>query len=178
MVLLYKLLERQLIKLQTFLPYKSFTKSAKELDSKRLNKQILECYQILKVLSSDDPKAAWRNHPAVKMWKSHEFALWKYVQAMIVEANNRNIKTDKNLSNLLELRDVKGKKWGLRNPKWMSDKTLMKYVTTTHKANLFIKDQVLYSQFRDSVTDEYNQPCCPDCKYFWVAHYYQEKVTQ
>ncbi len=164
--------------MQTFLPYASFQKSAKELDSKRLNKQILECYQILKVLSSDDPKAAWRNHPAVKMWRGHEFALWNYVQAMIVEADDRGIKTDKNLSNLLELRKAKADQWGSKNPEWMSDSVLMNYVTTTHKANLFLKDQVLYPQFEDAVTDEYNQPCCPDCKYFWVAHYYnQQKVA-
>lgn len=164
--------------MQTFLPYASFQKSAKELDSKRLNKQILECYQILKVLSSDDPKAAWRNHPAVKMWRDHEFALWNYVQAMIVEADDRGIKTDKNLSNLLELRKEKADQWGSKNPEWMSDSVLMNYVTTTHKANLFLKDQVLYPQFEDAVTDEYNQPCCPDCKYFWVAHYYnQQKVA-
>jgi hypothetical protein len=160
---------------QTFLPYASFQESAKELDSKRLNKQILECYQILKVLSSDDPKAAWRNHPAVKMWRGHEFALWNYVQAMIVEADIRGIKTDKNLSNLFELRQAKSDQWGSKNPDWMSDETLMKYVTTTHKANLFIKDQVLYPQFETAVTDEYNQPCCPDCKYFWVAHYYNQQ---
>ena len=49
--------------MQTFLPYRDFRQSAEVLDSKRLNKQILEGYQILKVLNSDDPKAAWRNHP-------------------------------------------------------------------------------------------------------------------
>jgi hypothetical protein len=97
------------------------------------------------------------------MWKSHEFALWKYVQAMIVEADDRGIKTDKNLSNLLELRKAKADQWGSKNPEWMSDSVLMNYVTTTHKANLFLKDQVLYPQFEDAVTDEYNQPCCPDC---------------
>ena len=164
-------------KLQTFLPYSDFTQCAKELDSKRLNKQILECYQILKVLSSDDPKAAWRNHPAVLMWRGHEFALWNYVQAMIIEADSRNIKTDKNLSNLLELRKLKGKNWGLRNPSWMQDEDIMNYVTTTHKANLFIKDQVLYPQYRTAVTSEYNQPCCADCKYFWVSHHYREKAA-
>jgi len=65
--------------MQTFLPYKNYTKSAKALDNKRLNKQILEGYQILKVLSNNDPKAAWRNHPAVKMWRGHENSLWDYV---------------------------------------------------------------------------------------------------
>jgi hypothetical protein len=45
--------------MQTFLPFKDFDQSAKALDNKRLNKQILEGYQILKVLSNDDPRAGW-----------------------------------------------------------------------------------------------------------------------
>jgi hypothetical protein len=41
--------------MQTFLPYKDFDLSAKALDNKRLNKQILEGYQILNVLGNPDP---------------------------------------------------------------------------------------------------------------------------
>jgi len=37
--------------MQTFLPYKDYNQCAEILDNKRLNKQILESYQILKVLS-------------------------------------------------------------------------------------------------------------------------------
>jgi hypothetical protein len=51
--------------MQTFLPYKDFDQCAKTLDNKRLNKQILESYQILKVLSNQSSSGAWRNHPAV-----------------------------------------------------------------------------------------------------------------
>lgn len=156
--------------MQTFLPYASYTDSATVLDKKRLNKQILECYQILKVLSSTDPKAAWRNHPAVLMWKSHEFALWNYVQAMIIEADSRGIKTDKNVSNLYDLRYQHSNSWGMQAPAWMLDDQIMRYITTTHRANLFTKDPILYPNFRDAVNDEYNKPCCEGCKYFWVTH--------
>ena len=83
--------------MQTFLPYRDFTESAEVLDSKRLNKQILEGYQILKVLNNPDPKAAWRNHPAVKMWRGSETTLYDYVIAMARVATGRGIKTDKNL---------------------------------------------------------------------------------
>jgi hypothetical protein len=53
--------------MQTFLPYSDYEASAQTLDNKRLNKQILEGYQILKVLSGASPSGAWRNHPAVLM---------------------------------------------------------------------------------------------------------------
>jgi hypothetical protein len=36
--------------MQTFLPYPSYKESCEALDLKRLNKQILECYQILRAL--------------------------------------------------------------------------------------------------------------------------------
>lgn len=79
--------------MQTFLPYKDFEKSAKSLDNKRLNKQILEGYQILCVLANkkvvgddgyslEEFEHSWKNHPAVKMWKGHHTALLEYVHTM------------------------------------------------------------------------------------------------
>ena len=62
--------------MQTFLPYADFNKSAEVLDNRRLNKQILEGYQILKVLGNPDPRAGWRNHPAVKMWRGRVLVVW------------------------------------------------------------------------------------------------------
>lgn len=156
--------------MQTFLPFKQFDQSAQALDSKRLNKQILEGYQILKVLSSNDPKAAWRNHPAVKMWRGHEGQLWLYIMAMVKEANVRGIKTDKNMSNLRELKFYTGDSWGYSIPKWFKDPFTLVKVLTTHKANLFRKDPAYYAKFEEAVTDSYNTPCCPTCQYFWVTH--------
>ena len=77
--------------MQTFLPSTNFAWAAQMLDSKRLNKQILEGYQILNVLSGQSPTGGWRNHPAVLMWKNHEGALLKYLDYMIIEAKQRNI---------------------------------------------------------------------------------------
>lgn len=156
--------------MQTFLPYKDYEKTAYALDSKRLNKQILECYQILNVISNPSPTAGWRNHPAVKMWRGHEFALWDYVNIMIIEANNRNIKTDKNYENLWRLRSTYGLLWGQGLPSWMSDKKAVKRVTTTHKANLFKKAPELYPQFAKFVNHKNNKPCCDKCQYYWVTH--------
>ena len=52
--------------MQTFLPYRSFSFSAGILDSRRLNKQIVEAYQII------TGRVPNKNHPACLMWKGHE----------------------------------------------------------------------------------------------------------
>ena len=61
--------------MQTFLPYPDFAKSAACLDNKRLNKQIVECYQILRAIT--DPTYGWQNHPAVNMWRGFKGAYRK-----------------------------------------------------------------------------------------------------
>lgn len=76
--------------MQTFLPYTSFKKSAQSLDMKRLGKQRVECYQILKALH--DPSYGWQNHPAVKMWKGYEMALVEYGLAICDEWISRGYK--------------------------------------------------------------------------------------
>jgi hypothetical protein len=161
--------------MQTFLPYIDYKQTAEVLDSKRLNKQILECYQILNVLSNPSPTAGWRNHPAVKMWREHEFSLYDYVQAMIIEANKRGIKTENNLSNITRLRKTHGLQWGLGTPEWMHNKKFLKRITTTHKANLFKKAPEMYPQFFEALESKHNKPCCDRCQYFWVTHVMETK---
>ena len=162
--------------MQTFLPYKDFTKSAQALDSKRLNKQVLEGYQILKVLSNPDPRAGWRNHPAVKMWRGHEFGLWDYVMAMVAEATSRGIKTDKNMENLQALRNTEQIYWGEGLPTWFDSDMLMRKVTATHKFNLYRKDSTYYKDFWIAEANIDNQPCCEGCNYFWVSHYERDAI--
>jgi hypothetical protein len=158
--------------MQTFLPYKDFTETAKALDSKRLNKQILECYQILNVLSNDDPHAGWRNHPAVKMWRGSEKTLWGYAMTMLFEASSRGIKTDTNEKNLRTAWRLGADNWGSELPAWYTDEVAMKRLTITHKANLYKKDPIYYFDFFSSVAK--SNPCCPNrkepCKYYWVTH--------
>jgi len=156
--------------MQTFLPFIEFSESAKALDNKRLNKQILEGYQILNVLSNDDPHAGWRNHPAVKMWRGHEDALWDYIFACVREADERGIKTDKNVENLMNLRKRAEYNWGGGMPEWMSKQEVLNRLVTTHRANLYRKDPVYYFDFVSSVTSEWNEPCCEKCNYYWVTH--------
>jgi hypothetical protein len=35
----------------------------------------------------------WYNHPAVKMWRGHEYALYRYIQAMVSEWKSRGYKS-------------------------------------------------------------------------------------
>jgi len=156
--------------MQTFLPSSSFTESAKMLDSKRLNKQILECYQILNVLSGKSPTGGWRNHPAVLMWKGYERGLWKYVQAMVAEARNRGIKTENNEANLNRLKELCWDDWGNTAPSFWNDTTKLMRVVTTHKASLFNKDPFYYMKFQHALSSAYNKPCCSTCKYYWITH--------
>ena len=156
--------------MQTFFPHESIYQSAQALDSKRLNKQILEAYQILKVLSGASLTGAWRNHPAVLMWKGYEYSLFKYAMIMIQEAQNRGIKTDKNESNIKDLLNQYGNSWGKKNPLWLSDQNKIMRIITTHKARLFDKDPIYYAKFGYAKYSLYNKPCCDTCQYYWVTH--------
>jgi hypothetical protein len=52
---------------QTFLPYPDLRASCVVLDDRRLGKQRVETFQILRALTW--PEYAWKNHPAVRMWR-------------------------------------------------------------------------------------------------------------
>jgi len=69
--------------MQTFLPYSSFTKTARALDYRRLGKQRVETKQILLALTGES--TGWRNHPATKMWDGYELVLCYYGMSMSAE---------------------------------------------------------------------------------------------
>ena len=54
--------------------------TAQALDKRRLNKQIIECRQILKAINGESK--AWANHPCVKMYRSHVEWLCCYQMAL------------------------------------------------------------------------------------------------
>jgi len=83
----------------TFLPVKSFVKSAELLDTKRLGKQRIEAGQILEILLNTPVLpgslqsvvpftfnlSMWQQHPAVLMWKGHEEWLKLYLACVVGE---------------------------------------------------------------------------------------------
>ena len=71
--------------MQTFLPYNDFKKTAACLDNRRLGKQRVEAYQILRIISGKRTSGGWLRHPAVLMWKGFSDALAAYQNSMITE---------------------------------------------------------------------------------------------
>ncbi len=87
----YNWIKKKGIIMQTFLPYPNFKESAECLDNKRLNKQIVEAFQIYaaNVKFNIGIKAGWQNHPAIKMWRGFEDALLLYRNTCVEEWHNR-----------------------------------------------------------------------------------------
>jgi hypothetical protein len=160
--------------MQTFLPHSTYKRSAQALDNKRLNKQILEGYQILNVNSGTSKTGGWRNHPAALMWKNHEGSLLDYINEMINEAKVRGINTKGNENNIKTLFNKVGDMWNYDAPAWMHDNLKLLRVITTHRYNLFKKDPLYYARYQVAIYSPYNIPCCSDrkipCQYYWVTH--------
>lgn len=93
-------------------------------------------------------------------------ALYYYIMAMAKEADLRGIKTDKNRSNISELKKKTFHNWSDAKPRWYADDKVLNRVTESHRANLYKKDPEYYGMFRE---DQAN-PCCEKCQYFWVTH--------
>ena len=55
--------------------------TAKALDKKRLNKQILECNQIIQAIAGNS--TAWKNHPCTLQYKMHSQWLKSYMRCLI-----------------------------------------------------------------------------------------------
>lgn len=130
--------------MQTFLPYSDFILSAKCLDYKRLGKQRVEAFQILKSLRTN---SGWINHPATKMWRGYECSLTLYMNEMIREWISRGY----NNSMVIELVSHSNPP----NPTWFGDERLH----SSHRSNLLRKDPEYYKKW--NWTEVNNMP------YFW-----------
>jgi len=140
--------------MQTFLPYADYSAVAQVLDMKRLGKQRVEAYQILKtnrkVLSEPFEKGiAWCNHPAVLMWRGYERELCVYGLTMCTEWLRRGYKD--NLSEifregLLSAQD--------KVPVWYGNEKIYR----SHRSKLLEKNKDHYSKY---FTEEEGLP------YYW-----------
>src|SRR4051794_31489394 len=100
--------------MQTFLPYRSFERSARCLDRQRLGKQRVETLQILNTLAGKSK--AWQNHPAVAMWRGHESVLIDYGVAVCLEWLHRGYK-DTCLAKIEAFREIFPPH--AENPRWL-----------------------------------------------------------
>lgn len=123
----------------------------------------------MKILSGASESGAWRNHPAVLMWKGSEVHLMDYIDNMVYEANFRGIKTVNNVANLNALKRSFSSRWGNLKPVWSKPEHVDR-VITTHKANLYRKDPEIYAEFYTAKFSEFNKPCCDKCLYYWATH--------
>jgi len=123
----------------------------------------------MKILSGASETGAWRNHPAVLMWSGSENHLMDYIDHMVYEANLRGIRTEKNVSNLQNLKRNFSHMWGKSIPVWQKPEHKMR-VITTHQANLYRKDPIIYAHYATAKDSQFNVPCCDKCLYYWATH--------
>lgn len=125
--------------MNTFLPFSDYSLSAQCLDDRRLNKQIIEGWQILQALFGKT--VGWQNHPATLMWSGYPSSLLRYIWAMLHNWEHR-----------------KGKRHGIRarlseydretvsvthDPPWLG----WQEFHAIHRGVLLDKDFAWYSQF-------------------------------
>lgn len=138
--------------MQTFLADPDFKVSAKILDYRRLGKQRVEAWQILNTLLGKSD--GWKNHPAVKQWKGHEYWLAEYGYQICSEWINRGYK-DTLLPKFLAVRRKLSKR---ELPWWIG---CLEY-HASHRSNLLRKDKKYYSQFN------WNEP--DNLSYVWPSN--------
>jgi len=129
--------------MQTFLPYPDFKKSLRSLDYRRLGKQRVEAYQIIRAIKYG---GGWRNHPAVKMWRGSVNALKLYHNLCIDEWVSRGYR------NSMPKMKISGR---ISYPSWLGRNNFH----AAHRSNLLRKDQAYYNQF--------GWPEPPDLPYLW-----------
>lgn len=118
--------------MQTFLPYKSFTRSAEALDYRRLGKQRVEVLQLLNTLVGGSK--AWVNHPATKMWRGYESELAQYGLVICDNWKSRNYK-DTCREKIQKIAEDHG--WKINKPReihWLTDEFCL-----SHQSNLIRK---------------------------------------
>lgn len=122
--------------MQTFLPYPDIIKSIRCLDNKRLGKQRVEAYTILRTLSGLN--SGWINHPAVKMWKGYETFLELYYGFCVLLWKDKGFKNNMIICDHSLNDFIKCKK-----PSWFGNKDFH----DSHKSNLLRKFPEHYKQF-------------------------------
>lgn len=130
--------------MQTFVPYGSdFGKTARALDYRRLGKQRVETWQIIRALTGE--QKGWRYHPAVKMWDGHVEALAQYGVVMCREWFGRGY-FDTMLERFYPYAPSMQAEW----PEWLDRDDVM----LSHRSNLIRKNPDHYRPIWPDVPDD------------------------
>lgn len=138
--------------MQTFLPYPDFRRTARVLDPRRLGKQRVEAYQVLRAFHV--PGYGWQHHPVVRMWRGHEDALAAYGAAVCREWIARG-HADTVLESILEthgretLPQAELRHRGLL-PAWLGRRAFHR----SHQSALLRKDPDWYGHYFPNVPDD------------------------
>lgn len=155
--------------MQVFLPEPDYDYTARQLDTKRLVKQLLEGRQIMTILVGENKSKAWTNHPAVKMFDGHPMALYHYLAAIRKEMERREYKWQNNWHEIQRMASEHVTTDGM--PRWMLDDDALYHVIVTHRGRLYEKAPELYPQYRTEYEMYLEYVCCPGkCTYFWPTH--------
>lgn len=141
--------------MQTFMPYNDFQLTAQVLDNKRLGKQRVEAWQVLRALRGQTK--GWVNHPATVMWRGCEQSLIMYGLLICDEWQKRGF--NDSLYDQFRAEWKNGK--DLREPWWLGFEPLH----TSHQSNLYRKDAVHYKEFAVAPIDLPYVWCHPDGTY-------------
>lgn len=118
----------------------SVLETAMILDKRRLNKQIIECRQIIDALKG---ASAWSNHPCVLQYRGYEF--WLRCYKRVLEAFVQNDDTRIHFWNFRAYQST---------PNWHNHDYYEQM-----KRRLYTKDKKHYSQFA-----EYGES---ECNWYW-----------
>jgi hypothetical protein len=148
--------------MQTFLPYADFADSSAVLDTRRLGKQRVETFQILRALTW--PQYAWKSHPAVRMWRGFVPALVAYGLANCAEWTRRGFADSVRPSLLAFTGGAAVAQADLARrgelPPWLGQPELHR----SHRSALLRKDPAWYGPWFRDVPD--------DLPYWWPpAHF-------
>ena len=154
--------------MQTFMPDSDYAGSAKALDNKRLGKQRVEAYQILRALTGES--TGWVNHPATRMWRGYEWQLANYGHEICREWIARGFE-----DSLAEyFWNFMGENTPCIKPWWVNNRALQ----LTHQSNLLRKDWDYYSQqFRVPDDLPYLWPL-DDEQAFWCGNLKERNGTE
>ena len=138
--------------MQTFLPYADPRESAAALDDRRLGKQRVETFQVLRALTW--PTYGWKNHPATRMWRGFVPGLVAYGLACVDEWRARG-RADATRTSLLEFSGGEEPDWDAlhdsgRLPPWVGDEALH----LSHRSALVRKDPDHYRPLFGDVPDD------------------------
>lgn len=128
--------------MQTFLPYPEFEETARILDYRRLGKQRVEAWQIIRALNGHT--RGWVNHPATRMWRGHIDALALYGTAICSEWVRRGY-NDTLLPRFTELL-----RENVAMPPWLGNSDLH----LSHRSNLIRKAPDHYRQYWRGTPDD------------------------